>query len=256
MTLVTLCDVGVAYDGYDALQHVDLQIDDRDFLGIIGPNGGGKTSLVKAILGTVPCSGSIKLAPELFRGRERLIGYMPQITNFDRAFPISVFEVVLSGLQGHHGFRTPYNREDRNRAMALIEHTGIAEVAQKPVGEISGGQMQRALLARAIISDPKLLILDEPTNFVDNRFEKELYQTLRELNDRMAIIMVSHDIGTISSVVKEIVCVNRNVHRHRSNILTPEQLRNYDCPIQVISHGTIPHTVLEHHPGDCCADHE
>lgn len=116
--------------------------------------------------------------------------------------------------------------------------------------------MQRALLARAIIADPKLLILDEPTNFVDNRFEKELYQTLRELNDRMAIVMVSHDIGTISSVVKEIVCVNRNVHRHRSNILTPEQLRNYDCPIQVISHGTIPHTVLEHHPGDCCADHD
>ncbi|WP_346702914.1 ABC transporter ATP-binding protein [uncultured Alistipes sp.] len=256
MTLVTLCDVGVAYDGYDALRHVNLQIDDRDFLGIIGPNGGGKTSLVKAILGTVPYSGSIRLAPELFRGRERLIGYMPQITNFDRAFPISVFEVVLSGLQGHHGFRTPYNRKDRNRALKLIENAGIAEVAQKPIGEISGGQMQRALLARAIIADPKLLILDEPTNFVDNRFEKELYQTLRELNDRMAIVMVSHDIGTISSVVKEIVCVNRNVHRHRSNILTPEQLRNYDCPIQVISHGTIPHTVLEHHPGDCCADHD
>ena len=126
MTLVTLCDVGVAYDGYDALRHVNLQIDDRDFLGIIGPNGGGKTSLVKAILGTVPYSGSIKLAPELFRGRERLIGYMPQITNFDRAFPISVFEVVLSGLQGHHGFRTPYNRKDRNRALKLIENAGIA----------------------------------------------------------------------------------------------------------------------------------
>ena len=138
MTLVTLCDVGVAYDGYDALRHVNLQIDDRDFLGIIGPNGGGKTSLVKAILGTVPYSGSIKLAPELFRGRERLIGYMPQITNFDRAFPISVFEVVLSGLQGHHGFRTPYNRKDRNRALKLIENAGIAEVAQKPIGEISG----------------------------------------------------------------------------------------------------------------------
>lgn len=255
MTLVTLCDVGVAYDGYDALRHVNLQIDDRDFLGIIGPNGGGKTSLVKAILGTVPYSGSIKLAPELFRGRERLIGYMPQITNFDRAFPISVFEVVLSGLQGHHGFRTPYNRKDRNRALKLIENAGIAEVAQKPIGEISGGQMQRALLARAIISEPKLLILDEPANFVDNQFEKELYHTLRELNKRMAIVMVSHDIGTISSVVKEIVCVNRHVHRHKSNILTPEQLQNYDCPIQVISHGTIPHTVLEHHPGDCCHDH-
>ena len=115
------------------------------------------------------------------------------------------------------------------------------------MGEVSGGQLQRALLCRAVISDPKLLILDEPTNFVDNRFEKELYNTLRTLNDRMAIVVVSHDIGTITSVVKEIVCVNRRVHRHRSNILTEEQLRNYDCPIQLLSHGHIPHTVLEHH---------
>lgn len=256
MNLVTLSDVSVAYEGYEALQHVDLEIGDRDFLGIIGPNGGGKTTLIKAILGTVPHSGSIRLAPELFRGRERLIGYMPQISNFDRAFPISVFEVVLSGLQGRRGFRSRYSREDRNRAMELIAGAGLEQVANHPVGEISGGQMQRALLARAIISDPRLLILDEPANFVDNRFEKELYHTLRELNDRMAIVMVSHDIGTITSVVKEIVCVNRHVHRHRSNILTQEQLRNYDCPIQVISHGTIPHTVLEHHPGDCCPDHE
>lgn len=256
MNLVSLCDVGVAYDGYEALQHVNLEIDERDFLGIIGPNGGGKTSLVKAILGTIPYSGTIRMAPELFRGRERLIGYMPQITNFDRAFPISVHEVVLSGLQGRKGFRSRYSREDRNKAMDLIREVGIGEVACHPIGEISGGQMQRALLARAIISEPRLLILDEPTNFVDNRFEKELYTTLQRLNERMAIIVVSHDIGTITSVVKEIVCVNRHVHRHRSNILTQEQLRNYDCPIQIVSHGTVPHTVLEHHPGDCCPDHD
>ncbi len=256
MKLVTLSDVGVAYDGYEALQHVNLEIDEHDFLGIIGPNGGGKTSLVKAILGTIPYSGNIRMAPELFRGRERLIGYMPQITNFDRAFPISVHEVVLSGLQGRKGFRSRYSREDRNKAMDLIREVGIGEVACHPIGEISGGQMQRALLARAIISEPRLLILDEPTNFVDNRFEKELYTTLQRLNERMAIIVVSHDIGTITSVVKEIVCVNRHVHRHRSNILTQEQLRNYDCPIQIVSHGTVPHTVLEHHPGDCCPDHD
>lgn len=116
--------------------------------------------------------------------------------------------------------------------------------------------MQRALLCRAVIADPRLLILDEPANFVDNRFERELYESLRTLNQRMAILMVSHDIGTISSVVKEIVCVNRRVHRHRSNRLTEEQLRNYDCPIQLLTHGSLPHTVLEHHPGDGCRDHE
>lgn len=256
MKLVTLSDVGVAYDGYEALQHVDLEIDEHDFLGIIGPNGGGKTSLVKAILGTIPYSGNIRMAPELFRGRERLIGYMPQITNFDRAFPISVHEVVLSGLQGRKGFRSRYSREDRNKAMDLIREVGIGEVACHPIGEISGGQMQRALLARAIISEPRLLILDEPTNFVDNRFEKELYTTLQRLNERMAIIVVSHDIGTITSVVKEIVCVNRRVHRHHSNRLTEEQLRNYDCPIQLLTHGNLPHTVLEHHPGDGCCDED
>ena len=256
MNLVTLRDVCVAYDGYEALEHVDLEIGERDFLGVIGPNGGGKTSLVKAILGTVPYTGEVWYAPELFRGRERLIGYMPQISDFDHAFPISLLEVVLSGLQGHRGFRSRYAKSDREKALQLLENAGIAREAHHPVGEVSGGQLQRALLCRALIADPRLLILDEPTNFVDNKFEKALYDMLRELNDRMAIVVVSHDIGTITSVVKEIVCVNRHVHRHRSNILTEEQLRNYDCPIQIVTHGTVPHTVLEHHPGDCCPDHE
>lgn len=252
MNLVTLRNTGVAYDGYEALQHVDLDIADNDFLGVIGPNGGGKTTLVKAILGTVPHTGEITLAPELFRGKERLIGYMPQQSDFDRSFPISVLEVVLTGLQGRRGFTSPYTKADRKRALDLLHTAGVEETANHPIGEVSGGQMQRALLCRAVISDPRLLILDEPANFVDNKFENELYRTLHELNDRMAIVMVSHDIGTITSVVKEIVCVNRHVHRHHSNILTEEQLRNYDCPIQLVSHGLIPHTVLEHHSGDCC----
>lgn len=256
MKLVTLRHAGVAYDGYEALQDVNLEIVDNDFLGIIGPNGGGKTTLVKAILGTVPHTGEIVLAQELFRGTERLIGYMPQIADFDRAFPISALEVVLSGLQGRHRFGTRYTQGDRHKALALLETAGVGHIARNPIGEVSGGQMQRTLLCRAVISDPRLLILDEPANFVDNKFENELYQTLRELNRRMAIVMVSHDVGTISSVVKEIVCVNRHVHRHHSNILTEEQLRNYGCPIQVVSHGHVPHTVLEHHPGDCCCEHE
>lgn len=256
MNLVELHDVGVAYDGYEALRHADLEIAADDFLGVIGPNGGGKTTLVKAILGTVPHTGRIDYAPELYRGKERLIGYMPQQSDFDRAFPISVQEVVLSGLQGRRGFGARYTAEDCKKAAELLEKAGIAETARHPVGEVSGGQLQRALLCRAVIAEPRLLILDEPANFVDNKFENELYRLLRELNRRMAIVMVSHDIGTITSVVKEIVCVNRQVHRHRSNLLTEEQLRNYDCPIQILSHGHIPHTVLEHHPGDCCCDHE
>ena len=256
MNLVRMHDVSVAYDGYEALEKVDLEIGADDFLGVIGPNGGGKTTLVKAILGAVPYTGTIEYAPELFHNGERLIGYMPQISDFDRAFPISLLEVVLSGLQGRRGFCSRYTKDDRRKALQLLEEAGIGDAARKPIGEVSGGQMQRALLCRAVIADPRLLILDEPANFVDNRFERELYESLRRLNERMAIVMVSHDIGTISSVVKEIVCVNRRVHRHHSNRLTEKQLRNYDCPIQLLTHGSLPHTVLEHHPGDGCSDHE
>lgn len=248
MDLVTLHDVCVGYDGVHVLEHVNLAIGDRDFIGIIGPNGGGKTTLVKAILGSIPHSGEIRFAPELSERTGRpLIGYLPQQPVFDRSFPISVTEVVLSGLQAVKGFSRRYTAADRDRAAELLEMTGIAATARRPVGEISGGQMQRALLCRAIIAEPRLLILDEPANFVDNRFENELYKLLQRLNERMAVVMVSHDIGTITSVVKEIVCVNRTVHRHRSNIITEEQLQNYNCPIQIISHGHIPHTVLERH---------
>lgn len=254
MKLLELHNVSVSYEGCEALHDVNLTIDSADFLGVIGPNGGGKTTLVKAILGAVPYTGRIDYAPELFDGRERLIGYMPQITEFDRAFPISVEEVVLSGLQGRRGFRHRYTKEDRAKARKLLHDTGLEGLAERPIGEISGGQMQRALLCRAIISDPRLLILDEPTNFVDNRFESELYHTLRTLNERMAILMISHDVGTITSVVKEIVCVNRHVHRHHSNVITAEQLENYNCPIQILTHGHVPHTVLAHHPGDGCCE--
>ena len=245
--LISVQNLTVSYDDTTALDKVSLKIYEDDFLGVIGPNGGGKTSLVRAVLGTIPYRGTIEYATELFRGRERLIGYLPQQNLFDRAFPISVTETVLSGLQGRKRFRSRYTAEDRRQAMELLVRTGIAEVADRAIGEISGGQMQRALLCRAIISEPRLLILDEPANFVDNRFENELYRILGELNRRMAIVMVSHDVGTISSVVKSIVCVNRHVHRHDSNIIDEEQLRNYGCPIQLISHGDVPHTVLSRH---------
>ena len=196
MNLVTMRDVSVAYDGYEAIQHVDLEIGDDDFLGVIGPNGGGKTTLVKAILGTVPHTGEICLAPELFRGKERLIGYMPQLSDFDREFPLSVLEVVLSGLQGRRGFRSPYTREDREKAMALLASSGIAETARQPIGEVSGGQMQRVLLARALCAARSLLILDEPITGLDPAAAQDLYKTLSYLSRKegMAVVMVTHDL--------------------------------------------------------------
>ena len=245
--LVSLKDVTVCYEATTALERVSLEIYPNDFLGVIGPNGGGKTTLVKAILEAVPHSGEVGYSPALFERGHRLIGYLPQQSEFDKSFPISVIEVVMSGLQAEKGFFKRYTSTDRKRAMELLKIAGISDIAERQISEISGGQMQRALLCRAVILEPKLLILDEPTNFVDNKFENELYTLLHRLNERMAIVMVSHDLGTITSIVKSIVCVNRTVHRHDSNVITAEQLENYQCPIQIISHGHIPHTVLEHH---------
>ena len=251
--IIRLRDVGVRYEGVVALEHVTLDIFSNDFVGIIGPNGGGKSSLVKAIMGITPHTGAIDFDQSIMHGGKPHIGYMPQITTFDKAFPISVEEVVMSGLQREHGMLRRYTNEDRKRVREVLELTSLNDLSKRAIGELSGGQQQRVLLCRAIISNPKVLILDEPTNFVDNRFENELYNLRHHLSERMAIVMVSHDIGTISSVVRSIVCVNRHVHRHDSNIITEEQLRNYNCPIQLISHGNIPHTILgEHHSCPHC----
>ena len=242
--IIRIENLGVQYDGQAALRDVNISFYADDFVGIIGPNGGGKSTLVKSIMGLIPHAGTISFLGEV-AGKHH-IGYLPQQNLFDKSFPISVLELVMSGLQADKGFGR-YGREDKNKALAALEKVGIKHLAGRQIGELSGGELQRALLGRAIISEPRLLILDEPANFVDNQFENELYNLLRELNSQMAIIIVSHDVGTITSFVKSVVCVNRTVHRHPTAELTPELLENYHCPIQVISHGTVPHTVLAHH---------
>ena len=168
--LVEIRDLTVRYGNLTAVDRANLDIFDNDFIGIIGPNGGGKSTLVKAIMGTVPYSGEITLGKPILNGGKPLIGYMPQITTIDKAFPISVREVVLSGLQNSKGFLHRYANRDKLRVDELLSDTGILDIASRPLGELSGGQLQRALLCRAVISDPKLLILYEPANFVDNKF--------------------------------------------------------------------------------------
>lgn len=231
MSIVSLKNITVKYGSYTAIESANLEIFEGDFIGIIGPNGGGKTTLIKTILGSVPYSGEITLSPTLFDNGRRLIGYLPQQTTFDRQFPISVIEVVLSGLQSQKGFSRRYKTAERNKVLQLLDNMGISSISDRQIGEISGGQMQRVLLCRAIIAEPKLLILDEPTNFVDKRFESELYDILRELNKQMTIVMVSHDVHNISSAVKSIVCVNRTIHRHNTNTLSSKELNDY-CFVQ------------------------
>ena len=248
-TLLQLKNVHAGYEGKAVIKSVNLKIREQDFIGVIGPNGGGKTTLLKVILGLLPATqGKVEyLFPGNGKDFRKYIGYLPQQTTIDKKFPISVREVILSGLISGKSFFKKYSRKDFILADETMEKSGLRGLRNQPVGELSGGQLQRVFLARALISSPRLLILDEPDTFVDNRFEHELYENLRELNREIAILLVSHDVGTISAYIKTIACVNEKVHYHESNIISGEQLKIYNCPIDIITHGKVPHRVLREH---------
>lgn len=246
--LIDIRHLTVGYDENIILTDVSLTIHESDFIGVIGPNGGGKTTLLKAILGLLPpYKGEVVFHECMTEGNHHRIGYLPQINNIDRKFPISVAEVVKSGLMSRKRIIRQYTAKDLEYADQLMNQMGVYEIRNKAIGELSGGQIQRALLCRALVNKPKLLVLDEPNTYVDNRFEKELYEKLRKLNDEIAILLVSHDLGTISTYVKSIACVNHSLHYHPGNKITPELMEAYECPIQIITHGKIPHTVLHQH---------
>lgn len=241
--LVSIKDMDVAYQKNLVLSKVSFKVFERDFIGIIGPNGGGKTTLIKAILGLLkPQKGSVEHTLD-----KHEIGYLPQGKQVDENFPITVREVVASGLE--HGIKIEFRKakERRNKVEEALERVGMEALRSRPVGELSGGEFQRTLLARAIISSPKLLVLDEPDTHVDNQFETELYSLLKELNEQMTILLVSHDLGIISPYIKTIACVNRDLHYHSSNEISEEQLKVYNCPIEIITHGTVPHRVIKEH---------
>ena len=234
--IIEIKNLSAGYDGRTVLHDVNLSIYERDFLGIIGPNGGGKTTLIKCILGLLkPTGGEIIFhTPEKASTKttSTFLGYLPQYNSIDRKFPISVEEVILSGL-----------------GKQIVSRMGLEGFEHRSIGQLSGGQLQRALLGRAIISDPAVLILDEPSTYIDKRFEARLYELLAEINKECAIILVSHDIGTVLQQVKSIACVNETLDYHPDTGVTTEWLeRNFNCPIELLGHGTLPHRVLgEHH---------
>lgn len=237
--ILTVTNLSAGYGGKVALSNVSLEVNRSDFIGIIGPNGGGKTTLLKAIVGTIkPLQGSLKIHTS------QPIGYLPQLSNHDEHFPILVNEVILSGLFAHKGIWGIYTKDDNKKVDYWIKFAGIEKLKNKRFGSLSGGQRQRVLLCRALVGDPELLILDEPDTFVDNKFEGELYELLKKLNDTKAIMLVSHDLGTIAGYVKSIACVNRTLYHHKSNIISEQQLQSYNCPIQLLVHSTIPHNTI------------
>ncbi len=244
--LLEMKSLSASYGSSIVLKDIDFYVQENDFIGVIGPNGGGKTTLLKIILGLLkPVKGEIVFNSNLLTGSK--IGYLPQISTGDSNYPVTVTDIILSGLMMHKGIISRMTREDQRKAAKVIDDLGLEGLAGSAINELSGGQMQRVFLGRAIIGDPKLLLLDEPGNFVDFTFENDFYEKLKELNNRMAILMVSHDVGTISAHIKSFACVNRSLHYHPSSEISNEDLLAYGCPIQVLAHGPIPHTVLKTH---------
>jgi len=223
--VVELHDVSFSYNGTPALVGVNLTIAEREFVSVVGPNGGGKTTLLKVILGVLrPQSGTVRVfggPPEKARAR---IGYVPQHADCDRQFPARVMDVVLMGRLGRARWWGPHRRADKRAALQALEEVGLAEMARRPFAELSGGQQQRVLVARALAGEPDLLLLDEPTANVDIAAEEELYKLLRQLNRRLTIILATHDVGLVSSHVHSVVCVKQRAVVHPTSELTGEVL--------------------------------
>ncbi|SHG39651.1 zinc transport system ATP-binding protein [Thermosyntropha lipolytica DSM 11003] len=247
-TAVEIKNLWVKINGRSILEDVNLKIKEKDFLGIIGPNGGGKTTLLKVIAGLIkPYRGEIRVMGE-DRIRPGYIGYVPQYAYFDYEFPITVEEVVLSGRLKHKKGRR-FSAADYRIAHDKLKQVEMYSFRKRQIGELSGGERQRVLVARALAVEPKILLLDEPTASADKGFVADFYELLCELNREMTIILVSHDITAVSRYVKTLACMNRTLYYNEDKILTYELMEKvYPCPVDLIAHG-IPHRVLMPHEG-------
>jgi zinc transport system ATP-binding protein len=195
-----------------------------------------------------PDTGKIRFFKQGKEVPEIKMGYLPQYNTIDKKFPISVYEVILSGLSKQKSLFRRYNDEHHESVRQMIVRMGLEGLEHRAIGELSGGQLQRTLLGRALVSNPEVVILDEPSTYIDKRFETKLYSLLEEINQERAIILVSHDIGTVLKNVKTIACVNETVHYHPHTEVPTEWLEeHFGCPIEMLGHGTFPHRVLKCH---------
>ena len=219
--VVVFDNVTFSYDGSPVVEDVSFVVEDRDFVCVVGPNGGGKTTLLKLMLGVVhPLQGTVRVfggPPEHARAR---LGYVPQQSRYDLQFPVRVIDVVLTGRLDRRRWLGLYGRADKEAAANALRQVDLYDLRYRHFSELSGGQRQRALIARALAAEPDLLLLDEPTANVDIVREEELYATLRQLNQRLTIVLVTHDLGFVSTFVKSVVCVNRRVVVHPTSEIT------------------------------------
>lgn len=223
--IIRLENVWFDYGGEDFLKNLNLVVFQNDFLGIVGPNGGGKTTLLKLIMGLLkPTKGKITVfgkSPE--KGRKQL-GYLSQFKEIDFDFPITVEEVVLLGRTDNHFFKK-FSTKDRELTDNALQKMGIDKLRKRKLGELSGGEKQRVFVARALVNHPQALVLDEPMNNLDMSIQKEFYYILQKLNKEMAIIIVDHDLDMITNFAKEVACVNKcNTHSIRYHSVTANKI--------------------------------
>jgi zinc transport system ATP-binding protein len=240
MEIVTVKNVSAVIDHTPILEDVTFAVENHDFLSIIGPNGGGKTTLIKVLLGLItPTRGEVTVfgsPPE--KGRNH-IGYLPQEVVFDSNFPITVFDVVITGR--YQRVLTQYSDADKEIVFDVLETVNMAKAADRQIGQLSGGELQRVFLARALARTPKLLLLDEPTASIDPEMRKSFYELLVTLKETMAIVLVTHDVSVVSVYVDKMVCLNRRLMYCGSVADGLKSLENmYQSPVEVLSHG-IPH---------------
>ena len=224
--VIEMRNVSFAYNATPALEGVNLAVADGESVCVVGPNGGGKTTLLKIILGLLqPATGEARVFGQPPEQARRRVGYMPQESLYDPQFPVSVMDIVLMGRLGRH-WCGPYSRSDKEAARAALDELGMNGFESRSFASLSGGQRQRALIARALASEPKILLLDEPTANVDPHGGEQLLDILETLNQRMTILMVTHDLGFVSTFFKRVVCVNRRVVVHPMSEITGEIIQD------------------------------
>jgi zinc transport system ATP-binding protein len=254
MTIVEIKDLDFGYNGETALKDVNLTVRQKDFIAIIGPNGGGKTTLLKLVLGLLtPVKGTVRVDGQSPRKASHCIGYVPQDVYTNLNFPITVMDVVLMGKLDPKKRLSRRSAANRREALAALERMEMAAHTQKKIGMLSGGQRQRVFIARALLSRPKLLLLDEPTTSIDTKGQADFYRLLKELNQDITVLVVSHDLLVISRYVKSVACVNQKLHYHDQAEITGDMLETMYpctveevCPVELVAHG-LPHRVLKDH---------